>query len=558
MKSIFNHWYAALPAILLTIASCSDNHKKDDPNKKEEPDVPEVPVPSGPTVEISDVTAEANTVTFTITPKDVAFYSYCIKSEAMTSDPVVCDPAEKKTFNYNRLAPDTDYILIAQGYNDDAVEIAKQEVPFKTKASEEPSLEIPHGETPFIEYGGRKVEAKSVIYYEENDLLWLFVSPKEGFDNHIDLLYGNSGKNDYISLSFTRDQLNKSIDMKSASERYLLFNSILSELYPKPAVPMISIDYHQNITAGAFNVTRNKEKIEGYIEFTEAETGKKCRIYATCIYDEEAATRVTFMTKDGKKEGIGSGFYRLPDDTHSEVFLSPGAAPMGDLITEVDKYYIRIRFADAIANEKKFVNLTDITGDFEFEYTDAASGKHFSISNGKLNGATGKVIIYKYALQGDYRIEYDITADGIHLEGYADHSFNFYSYYSSNQYQEGSYNPVDIKSVIIDESNPDYYQIWLLPAEGVTTLEEAAAVNGSVKVVVSPLSLNARTRYFHDEKSAGRDMSITYRGQEFNNSDTSYKGYVRGALLGKKIALEFGEEKIGLEGYYAGEYVEIK
>ncbi len=33
-------------------------HKKDDPNKKEEPDVPEVPVPSGPTVEISDVTAE--------------------------------------------------------------------------------------------------------------------------------------------------------------------------------------------------------------------------------------------------------------------------------------------------------------------------------------------------------------------------------------------------------------------------------------------------------------------------------------------------------------------
>ena len=29
-------------------------------------------------------------------------------------------------------------------------------------------------------------------------------------------------------------------------------------------------------------------------------------------------------------------------------------------------------------------------------------------------------------------------------------------------------------------------------------------------------------------------------------------------MLGKKIALEFGEEKIGLEGYYAGEYVEIK
>ena len=140
---------------------------------------------------------------------------------------------------------------------------------------------------------------------------------KKGFDNHIDLLYGNNGKNDYISLCFTRDQLNKSIDMKSASERYLLFNSILSELYPKPAVPMISIDYHQNITEGAFNVTRNKEKIEGYIEFTEAETGKNCRIYATCIYDEEAATRVTFMTKDGKKEGIGSGFYRLPDDTHS-------------------------------------------------------------------------------------------------------------------------------------------------------------------------------------------------------------------------------------------------
>ena len=89
-------------------------------------------------------------------------------------------------------------------------------------------------------------------------------------------------------------------------------------------------------------------------------------------------------------------------------------------------------------------------------------------------------------------------------------------------------------------------------------MEAAASVEGSVKVMVSPLSLNARTRYFHDEKSAGRDMSITYRGQEFSNSDTSYKGYVRGAMLGKKIALEFGEEKIGLDGYYAGKYIEIK
>ena len=114
------------------------------------------------------------------------------------------------------------------------------------------------------------------------------------------------------------------------------------------------------------------------------------------------------------------------------------------------------------------------------------------------------------------------------------------------------------KLMMIDETNPDYYQIWLLPAEGVTTLEAAASVEGSVKVMVSPLSLNARTRYFHDEKSAGREMSITYRGQEFNNSDTSYKGYVRCAMLGKKIALEFGEEKIGLEGYYAGKYIEIK
>ena len=552
MKSLFNHWYAVLPAVFLAFASCSDIESGEEPTKEPEP-----PAPSGPSVKISEVTPEANTVSFTITPDEIAFYTYKIKSDSMTSDPVVCDPAEKKTFSYNRLLPDIDYILIAQGYDSEGTEVAKDEVPFKTLASDVPELEIPQGEASFIEYGDKKIEAKTVIYYEEIDMLWLFVSPIEGYDNHIDLIYGNGGKNDYISMSFAPNQLNQTINMKSASERYLLFNSIFSELYPKPSVPMISIDFHQNITSGAFKITRNDENVEGYIEFTEAETGKKSRIYATCKYDEEAAKRTTHMTRDGKEEGIGSGFYRLPDDTHSEVFLSPGSVPMGDLISEVDNYHIRIKFDNSAACEKKFTDLSQIKGKFEFEYTDNASGKSFIITNDDLKGASGKIMMYKYALQGNYRIEYDITAEGVHLEGYADHAFNFYSYYSSNQYKEGNYKPVEIKSVIIDKTNPDYYHIWLLPVEGVTTVEAASSVEGAVKVIVSPRALNAQTRYFHDEKEAGRDMSITYRGQEFSNTDNSYKGYVRGAMLGKKIALEFGEEKISLEGYYAGGYIEI-
>ena len=91
MKSLFNHWYAVLPAVFLAFASCSDIESGDDPAKEPEP-----PAPSGPSVKISEVTPGANTVSFTITPDEVAFYTYKIKSDSMTSDPVVCDPAEKK------------------------------------------------------------------------------------------------------------------------------------------------------------------------------------------------------------------------------------------------------------------------------------------------------------------------------------------------------------------------------------------------------------------------------------------------------------------------------
>ena len=74
------------------------------------------------------------------------------------------------------------------------------------------------GEEPFIEYGDQRIAAKSVFFYKELDRLWFFISPLEGYDNYQDMLYGNGGKNDYISLSFTPNQLNKSISMKSASE----------------------------------------------------------------------------------------------------------------------------------------------------------------------------------------------------------------------------------------------------------------------------------------------------------------------------------------------------
>ena len=81
-------------------------------------------------------------------------------------------------------------------------------------------------------------------------------------------------KNDYISLSFTPNQLNKSINMKSASERYSLLNSMSFQHPIASDISMVTIDYHSLITDGGFIVTRDGDKIEGYAEMTSAATGR--------------------------------------------------------------------------------------------------------------------------------------------------------------------------------------------------------------------------------------------------------------------------------------------
>lgn len=91
--------------------------------------------------------------------------------------------------------------------------------------------------------------------------------------------------------AFTPNQLNKSINMKSASERYSLLNSMSFQHPIASDISMVTIDYHSLITDGGFIVTRDGDKIEGYAEMTSAATGKKLRIYGTCTYDQQDAER---------------------------------------------------------------------------------------------------------------------------------------------------------------------------------------------------------------------------------------------------------------------------
>ena len=149
-------------------------------------------------------------------------------------------------------------------------------------------------------------------------------SPLEGYDNYQDMLYGNGGKNDYISLSFTPNQLNKSINMKSASERYSLLNSMSFQHPIASDISMVTIDYHSLITDGGFIVTRDGDKIEGYAEMTSAATGKKLRIYGTCTYDQQDAERTSFISLNDLKTPLGSAYYQpLEEETISEIHLSP-------------------------------------------------------------------------------------------------------------------------------------------------------------------------------------------------------------------------------------------
>ena len=105
MKSLSKATFHLLCCILLlgTFQSCKDDET--------------TPPPPGEsaTLTISDVKAEANTVTFTITPKNVDVYTYTIKSATVTPQATVQDPAETKTFTYNSLLPSSDYTIVATG-----------------------------------------------------------------------------------------------------------------------------------------------------------------------------------------------------------------------------------------------------------------------------------------------------------------------------------------------------------------------------------------------------------------------------------------------------------
>ncbi|MDE7069098.1 MAG: hypothetical protein K2O63_01080 [Alistipes sp.] len=550
MKKIFLRPLAFGTSLLLLSAlwGCTDH--------KEEPTPP-----GGAGIAISDVRVEASSVTYTVVPTDLAGYSYSIESEVLATEPEMVSPARTATYTYDKLLPSSDYTIVIVGYDASYREVARATHPFRTLDSEAPDLDIPTGEPSFIEYGDQRVEIKTAIYYQEKDLYWLFVSPLEGYDNYIDLIYGNKGQNDYISLSIAPSQLGKPINMKSASTRYALLNSMNYRTVLAPEIPMVTIDYHSSISDGGFIITRsgeNGEQIEGYIEMTAAESGKKLRIYATCTYDEEAARRMSILTCNGTQQLIGSAFYRFPAEERSELFFSPGSAPMGDLIDQADDYHIRVSFDEALACDKTRLDLSQIDKHFEFEYYDPATRRSVVVSNAALNGAQGSILLHKYALQGLYLVEYDITVADLHLQGFLDGALTLYSYYKDNAYVLAKEEPVALQSAVIDRRDKEYYTIYLAPEAGLTELDRIKDAPGVVIVKVSPQALTGESRYFYQEKEAGRTLSITFDGVCHDNQNPNrQQDMIRGAVLGEKIALEFLEKGVSLEGYYGGRFTAI-
>ena len=125
MKSLSKATFHLLCCILLlgTFQSCKDDET--------------TPPPPGEsaTLTISDVKAEANTVTFTITPKNVDVYTYTIKSATVTPQATVQDPAETKTFTYNSLLPSSDYTIVATGFTQGGLELTSTEYKFRTRST---------------------------------------------------------------------------------------------------------------------------------------------------------------------------------------------------------------------------------------------------------------------------------------------------------------------------------------------------------------------------------------------------------------------------------------
>ena len=90
---------------------------------------------------------------------------------------------------------------------------------------------------------------------------------------------------------------------------------------------------------------------------------------------------------------------------------------MGALIDQVDEYYVRIRFDNALATAKTPIDITRIDKLFELEIVDPAQQKSVTVTNTDLQGATGTITLYKYALQDNYRISFDLQVHDMHLEG---------------------------------------------------------------------------------------------------------------------------------------------
>ena len=118
------------------------------------------------------------------------------------------------------------------------------------------------------------------------------------------------------------------------------------------------------------------------------------------------------------------------------------------------------------------IDITRIDKLFELEIVDPAQQKSVTVTNTDLQGATGTITLYKYALQDNYRISFDLQVHDMHLEGYADGAFELYSYYSGNSYTVGTNDPVELQSAVIDRRSDDYYTIYLAPQAGLTDLEQ--------------------------------------------------------------------------------------
>ena len=168
------------------------------------------------------------------------------------------------------------------------------------------------------------------------------------------------------------------------------------------------------------------------------------------------------------------------------------------------------------------------------------------------------ITLYKYALQDNYRISFDLQVHDMHLEGYADGAFELYSYYSGNSYTVGTNDPVELQSAVIDRRSDDYYTIYLAPQAGLTDLEQIRQAEGVVTIKAAPQALDGLLVSFANEKDAGRILSIAYAGKTYDNQGDNTKSTIHGATAKQKIALAFYEATNEMNGYYCGPFVDVQ